>query len=305
MKLYWKTPHLNSETIGLIYGFLGVAGFSLTLPATRAAAIDLDPLFVGLGRGLIAAILAAVTLRITHQPIPSKQQLRSLFIVGLGVVIGFPVLSAWAMQQVPAAHGAVVLGLLPLLTAIAGVLRTGDRPDFTFWIASIFGSTTVVCFGIISGAGQLHPADLALFGSGIAAAVGYAEGGRLAKVLGGWQVICWALVIIAPFEVLPTIFVVLKQWLIASPIAWLGFAYVSFVSQFIAFFAWYHGMAIGGVARVGQIQLLQPFLTILASAILLGETLEPLALVTACLVVASVAAGKKASIKRVDDQRCY
>ncbi|MEG4110033.1 DMT family transporter [Microcoleus sp. S13_C5] len=298
---YWKNLHLNSETIGLIYGFLGVVGFSLTLPATRAAVIDLDPLFVGLGRGLVAAILAAFTLRITHQPIPSKQQLGSLLVVGLGVVLGFPVLSAWAMQQVPAAHGAVVLGVLPLATAIAGFLRAGDRPDFRFWIASIVGSTTVVVFGIISGAGQLHPADLALFGAVIAAALGYAEGGRLALSLGGWQVICWALVIVAPFEVLPTIFVVLKQGLTASPIAWLGFAYVSVVSQFIAFFAWYHGMAIGGVARIGQIQLLQPFLTLLASAILLSETLEPIALVTACLVVASVAVGKKASIKRAED----
>ena len=298
---YWKNLHLNSETIGLIYGFLGVVGFSLTLPATRAAVIDLDPLFVGLGRGLVAAILAAFTLRITHQPIPSKQQLGSLLVVGLGVVLGFPVLSAWAMQQVPAAHGAVVLGVLPLATAIAGFLRAGDRPDFSFWIASIVGSTTVVVFGIISGAGQLHPADLALFGAVIAAAFGYGEGGRLAPILGGWQVISWALVIVAPFEVLPTIFVVLKQGLIASPIAWFGFAYVSVVSQFIAFFAWYHGMAIGGVARVGQIQLLQPFLTLLASAMLLGETLEPIALVTACLVVASVAAGKKASIKRAED----
>ena len=301
MKLDWKHSHLSSENIGLIYGFSGVVGFSLTLPATRAAALDLDPLFVGLGRGLLAAILAAVTLRITHQPLPSKQQLQSLLVVGLGVVLGFPILSAWAMQQVPAAHGAVVLGLLPLATAIAGVLRAGDRPDLTFWIASIFGSATVVVFGIISGAGQLQLADLALFGSVIAAAFGYAEGGRLAKTLGGWQVICWALVIIAPFEVLPTIFVVLKEGLIASPIAWLGFAYVSIFSQFIAFFAWYHGMALGGVARVGQIQLLQPFLTLLASAILLGETLEPIALGTACLVVASVAVGKKASIKRAED----
>ncbi|MEG4961539.1 MULTISPECIES: DMT family transporter [unclassified Microcoleus] len=301
MKLYWKKLQLNSETIGLIYGFLGVVGFSLTLPATRAAVIDLDPLFVGLGRGLVAAILAAFTLRVTHQPNPSKQQFRSLLVVGLGAVLGFPVLSAWAMQQVPAAHGAVVLGLLPLATAIAGVLRAGDRPDVTFWMASIVGSTTVVGFGIISGAGHLQLADLALFGSVIAAAFAYAEGGQLAKILGGWQVISWALVIIAPFEVLPTIFVVLKQGLTASPIAWFGFAYVSIFSQFIAFFAWYHGMAIGGVARVGQIQLLQPFLTLLASAILLNETLEPIALATACLVVASVAAGKKASIKRAED----
>ncbi|TAF99798.1 MAG: DMT family transporter [Oscillatoriales cyanobacterium] len=278
MKLHWKHLQFDRETIGLIYGFLGVVGFSLTLPATRAAVQDLDPIFVGLGRGLVAAILAAVTLKITHQAIPSKRQLWSLLVVGLGVVVGFPLLSAWAMQRVPAAHGAVVLGILPLTTAIGGVLRSGDRPSSRFWVASIAGSLTVVCFGIISGAGQLQTADLALFASVIAAAFGYAEGGRLAKTLGGWQVICWALIV-----------------------AWLGFAYVSFVSQFVAFFAWYEGMAIGGVARVGQIQLLQPFLTILASAILLGETVQPIALGSACLVVACVAAGKKASIKRAED----
>lgn len=298
MKLHWKHDKLNPETIGLMYGFLGVVGFSLTLPATRAAVQDLDPIFVGLARGLVAAILAAVTLKITHQPIPSKRQWWSLLVVGLGVVVGFPLLSAWAMQRVPAAHGAVVLGILPLTTAIGGVLRSGDRPSSGFWVASIAGSLTVVCFGIISGAGQLQTADLALFASVIAAAFGYAEGGRLAKTLGGWQVICWALIVIAPFEVLPTIFVVLKQGLIAAPTAWLGFAYVSCVSQFVAFFAWYEGMAIGGVARVGQIQLLQPFLTILASAILLGETIQPIALGSACLVAACVAAGKKASIKQ-------
>ena len=127
MRAYWKNLHLNSETLGLIYGFLGVVGFSLTLPATRAAVIDLDPLFVGLGRGLVAAILAAFTLRITHQPIPSKQQLGSLLVVGLGVVLGFPVLSAWAMQQVPAAHGAVVLGVLPLATAISCYAAKPDK----------------------------------------------------------------------------------------------------------------------------------------------------------------------------------
>ncbi|MBE9097849.1 DMT family transporter [Tychonema sp. LEGE 07203] len=301
MKLPWKSHQFEPETIGLIYGFLGVVGFSLTLPATRAAVQGLDPLFVGLGRGLVAAILAAVTLQITRQPVPSKQQLWSLSMVGLGVVLGFPLLSAWAMQQVPAAHGAVVLGLLPLATAVGGVLRSGDRPSFSFWLASIAGSLTVVGFGIITGAGQLQPADLALFASVIAAAFGYAEGGQLAKTLGGWQVICWALIIIAPFEILPTILVVSKHGLIAAPTAWLGFAYVAIISQFVAFFAWYEGMAVGGVARVGQMQLLQPFLTILGSAILLGETVEPIALGSACLVVICVAVGKKASIQQAAD----
>jgi drug/metabolite transporter (DMT)-like permease len=289
----------NSSDVGLIYGFLGVLGFSLTLPATRVAVLDLDPIWVGLGRGFVAAILAAIALHLTRQKFPTPYQWRSLVIVSLGVVLGFPLLSAWAMQRLPAAHGAVILGLLPLVTAIAGVIRAGDRPSHQFWIASSIGSLTVIGFGIISGAGHLHPADLALVIAVIVAAFGYAEGGKLAKTLGGWQVISWALVLAAPLEILPMIISTSHHGLTASPAAWLGFAYVSVVSQFVAFFAWYHGLAKGGVARVGQIQLLQPFLTLVASALLLGETITPVTIGAACLVVASVAVGRRSPIKRV------
>ena len=291
-------PEANPDA-GLIYGFLGVLGFSLTLPATRVAVLDLDPIWVGLGRGFVAAILAAIALRLSRQKLPSANQWRSLAIVAFGVVLGFPLLSAWAMQRLPAAHGAVVLGLLPLATAIAGVIRAGDRPSRQFWIASSIGSLTVVGFGIFSGAGHLQPADLALFIAVIVAALGYAEGGQLAKTLGGWQVISWALVLAAPVEILPMIISTTQHPLTASPAAWLGFAYVSVISQFVAFFAWYHGLARGGVARVGQIQLLQPFLTLLASGLLLGETITPITIGAACIVVASVAIGRRSPIKRV------
>jgi len=289
----------SSSDAGLMYGFLGVLGFSLTLPATRVAVLDLDPIWVGLGRGFVAAILAAIALHLTRQKFPTSRQWRSLVIVSLGVVLGFPLLSAWAMQRLPAAHGAVILGLLPLVTAIAGVIRAGDRPSRQFWIASSIGSLTVVGFGIISGAGHLHPADFALLIAVIVAAFGYAEGGQLAKTLGGWQVISWALVLAAPLEILPMIISTSQHGLTASPAAWLGFAYVSVVSQFVAFFAWYHGLAKGGVARVGQIQLLQPFLTLVASFFLLGETITPVTIGAACLVVASVAVGRRSPIKRV------
>ena len=295
----WNSSPLSAETLGLLYGFVGVFSFSLTLPATRAAVADLDPVLVGLGRGVFAAILAVIALWMTHQSRPSRQQLQGLVVVAVGVVLGFPLLSAWAMQRLPAAHGAVVLGLLPLATAIAGVLRAGDRPSLGFWIASAIGSATVVSFGIWSGAGTLHIADLALLGAVIAAAFGYAEGGRLAQKLGSWQVICWALVLAAPFEAIPM--AVTTDWtsLTASTTAWIGFAYVTLVSQFFGFFAWYHGLSIGGVARVGQVQLLQPFLTILASAVLLGETITPITVGAACLVMMSVAVGRQATIKRV------
>ena len=293
-----RASRIDYETQGTIYGLLGVLGFSLTLPATRVAVSELDPLIVGLGRAFVAAILAAILLWATRQPLPTCNQLKGLLVVVFGVILGFPLLSTWAMQQLPAAHGAVVLGLLPLVTAIAGVMRAGERPSWQFWIASTVGSITVISFGVITGAGQLQSADLALLGAATAAAFGYAEGGRLARVLGGWQVISWALVLAAPLVVLPITIAVLRHGLVASPTAWLGFGYVSVISQFVAFFAWYQGLAIGGVARVGQIQLLQPFLTIFFSATLLGEKITSSTLAATMIVVASVALGKQAAIAR-------
>ncbi len=293
----WRNSSLHPETIGLLYGFLGVLSFSLTLPATRLAVTGLDPTFVGLGRGVVAGTLSVFILWLTRQSLPTIQQWRSLAIVSLGVVLGFPLLSAWAMQRLPAAHGAVVLGLLPLVTALAGVLRSGDRPTKLFWIASAIGSATVVSFAVSQGANQLQFENLVLLGAVIAAALGYAEGGKLAQQLGGWQVICWALVLSVPFEAIPTLLTA-KHLPVASPWAWLGFAYLCLVSQLIGFFAWYHGLAIGGVARVSQMQLFQPFLTILFSAVLLGEAITPLTLGAAGLVISSVAIGRKAKIHR-------
>lgn len=294
----WRNDSVPSETTGLFYGFLGVLSFSLTLPATRVAVTELDPIFIGLGRGVVAGVAAAFILWLTHQPLPNAKQLRGLLIVAAGVVLGFPLLSAWAMQQLPAAHGAVVLGLLPLATAVAGVVRSGDRPSRLFWLASVVGSATVVGFAISAGAGSLHIADLILLGAVIAAAFGYAEGGRLARELGGWQVICWALVLAAPLEAGPTLWAAGHQPLDVSPFVWLGFAYLCLVSQLIGFFAWYHGLAIGGIARVSQMQLLQPFLTIVFSALFLKETITTTTVMAAGLVILSVAIGRKAKIKR-------
>ena len=288
------------EARGLAYGFVGVACFSLTLPATRVAVADLDATVVGLGRALVAAVLAAVFLAATRSRLPAGAQVRSLGIVAAGVVVGFPFLSAWAMQRVPAAHGAVVLGLLPLATAVAGVLRAGERPSRAFWIASCAGSAAVVAFALVAGGGQAHAADLALAGAVVAAALGYAEGGRLAREIGAAQVICWALLLSAPFLAVPVGLAVRRHGLDASPAAWLGFAYVSVVSMFLGFFAWYRGLALGGIARVGQMQLLQPFLTIFASAALLGESVTATTLGFAVAVLACVAVGRKAAVARPD-----
>ncbi len=307
MRSLWQNRAAHPETLGLLFGFIGVFSFSLTLPATRLAVASLDPIFVGLGRGVVAGVLSMLLVWVTRQPWPTRRQWGSLAVVALGVVLGFPLLSAWAMQQLPAAHGAVVLGLLPLLTALAGVVRSGDRPTRLFWLASTLGSATVVGFAVSQGSAHpgglsqasLYGADLVLLGAVIAAAVGYAEGGKLAQQIGGWQVICWALVLAAPLELVPTLWVAQATGAMqAAPLSWLGFAYLCLVSQFLGFFAWYHGLGLGGVARVSQMQLLQPFLTILFSALLLREQITPQTIGAALLVIGSVAVGRKAKIHR-------
>jgi drug/metabolite transporter (DMT)-like permease len=279
---------------GYLYGLIGVAAFSLTLPATRAAVAGLDPVFVGLGRALIAAALAGITLAATRSPFPAREHWRGLGVVAAGVVIGFPVLSAWALRYVPAVHAAVVIGLLPLATALAGAWLAHERPSRRFWASALFGSAVVVGFALWQGGGAPHPADLLLVLAVAAAAIGYAEGGRLARALGSWQVISWALVLSAPLLILPTWWSADGRLATAAPSAWAGFAYVSVVSMYLGFFAWYRGLALGGIAAVGQVQLLQPFLTIFASALLLGERIDASTLVAAALVIAAIAAGRKA-----------
>ncbi|MBD2089044.1 DMT family transporter [Microcoleus sp. FACHB-1515] len=280
-----------------MYGLLGVFSFSLTLPATRVAVAELDPTFVGLGRAIVAAGLAAIALRVTRQPLPTKSQWRDLAIVAFGVILGFPLLSAWAMRQLPAAHGAVVIGLIPLATAIAATMRGNERPSFRFWLATAIGSGTIVAFTLASGGGHFQIPDVALIGAVVAAAIGYAEGGKLARSIGGWQVICWALVLAAPVLIVPTLLAA-QSGLSASPIAWLGFAYVCVISQFVGFFAWYHGMAIAGVARVSQLQLLQPFLTIAFSALLLHEQITLPTIAAACIVIACVGIGRRSLVRQ-------
>lgn len=298
MRLSLDRAQPRAEAAGLWYGLLGVLSFSLTFPATRAAVAYLDPSVVGLGRALVAALLAALLLAATRQRWPSRAELRHLAIVVAGVIFGFPFLSAWALRQVPSAHGAIVIGLLPLATALVATLLGGERPSWQFWLAGLVGSAAVLGFAVSSGAGGLHAADLALLGAVVAGAFGYAEGARLARTLGSWQVICWALVFAAPLLSIPVGLAIWQHGLAAPPSAWVGFGYVAVVSQFLGFFAWYRGLALGGVARVSQLQLLQPFLTLIASALLLHEQITAGTIAVALLVVAAVAAGRRAPVLR-------
>ena len=288
-------PSVHDRRAGLAWGLVGVAAFSLTLPATRVAVAHLDPVFVGLGRAIVAAALAATALVAARTPRPVGRQWGGLAVVALGVVVGFPLLSAYAMRYVDASHGAVVIGLLPLATAAAGAWLAHERPSAGFWRWAALGSAVAVAFALWRGGGAPHIADLLLVGAVGAAAIGYAEGARLARALGGWQVISWALVISAPFLAVPALLAFDLRTIHAPWSAWVGFAYVSIVSMYLGFFAWYRGLAQGGIAAVGQVQLLQPLMTIVASALLIGESLDAPTFVAAALVVASIAMGRRGS----------
>ena len=232
---------LASLRMALLLGFLGVLGFSFTLPATRLAVADLDPTFVGLGRAVVAALLGVVLLRLLGGPRPTRAQLGRLLLVALGVVFGFPLLSAFALRELTAAHSAVIVGLLPAATAVMAVLRAGERPSRGFWLASGAGLVAVLAFAASQGAGLPSTADLLVLGAVAFGAVGYAEGATLARELGGWRVICWALLLSLPVTLPAAVLAAAQGGLQAGDDAWLGFAYVSLVSMFTAFFALVRG----------------------------------------------------------------
>lgn len=284
----------NQELRGLIYGICGVMIFSITLPATRIALTEFDPIFVALGRAVVAAILSLVLLIATRQPVPSWRFLPSFLIMIAGGIVGFPLLSTLAMRDASASHGAVIVGLLPLATAFFGVWRAGERPSSSFWLFAIAGSSLVVSFALLSSKGAIQLSDLALLGAVATASFGYAEGTVLARTFGSWQVVCWALVFSFP-ALLPIVLQHLPEAIPSfSSGAGLGFWYVSFFSMFLGFVAWYRGLFLGGIARVGQLQLFQPFLTILASALLLGESVTFSTFGFAFGVIICVALGRRA-----------
>jgi drug/metabolite transporter (DMT)-like permease len=276
-----------------VWGGLGVLGFSFSLPATRLAVVELDASVVALGRAVVAAVLAAVLLAVLRQPLPARADLPRLAVVGVGVVVGFPLFSSLALRELSSAHAAVIVGLLPAATAAFAVLRAGERPGRGFWVAAAAGLVAVLAFAATQGAAGLAGADLYVLAAVALGALGYAEGGALSRRYGGWQVICWALVLTAPVLVPFLAAGLLRTGLEAGHDAWLGFAYVSLVSMFLAFFAWYHGLARGGVARIGQLQLAQPVLTLVWAALLLGEEVTPATVVAALAVLACVGATQR------------
>jgi drug/metabolite transporter (DMT)-like permease len=288
------------ETRGMLLGLAGVAIFSLTLPFTRMAVAELDPAFVALGRALGAAVLAAAWLAFKRVPLPPRAALWPLALVAAGCIVGFPLLTSIALRTLPASHSALLVGVLPLMTALYAALRGYERPSAGFWLMALLGSGLVVAFALAQGGGSLHLADLLVLGAVAAAAVGYAEGGRLSRNMGGQEVICWALVLSAPAVLALLLWLGGAQFATlhrVGPLAWSAFAYVTVFSMFIGFFFWYRGLALGGVARVGQVQLLQPFLSLLGAALLLGEALTLVNCLFALAVVGVVFAGRRMQVR--------
>ncbi|POF44049.1 EamA family transporter [Pseudomonas laurylsulfativorans] len=284
---------LENSSSGWINGLIGVVIFSGSLPATRVAVLEFDPVFLTVARATIAAVLALCLLWLFKEKRPARQQLIPLAIVALGVVIGFPLLTALALQYVTSAHSIVFVGLLPLATAVFGVLRGGERPRAAFWVFSVLGSLLVVGFALSQGLTASPQGDILMLLAILACGLGYAEGAKLSRTLGGWQVISWALVLSLPVvAVLSWIRMPVSFSGISTP-AWFSLAYVSLFSMLIGFVFWYRGLAQGGIAAVGQLQLLQPFFGLTLAATLLHEHVSVGMLGVTVAVILCVAGAKK------------
>jgi drug/metabolite transporter (DMT)-like permease len=278
---------------GWINGFIGILIFSASLPATRAAVMDLDPMFVTFARASIAGVLAIGLLAAFREARPKREDLASLVIVALGVVVGFPLLTALALKHINSAHSVVFIGLLPLSTAIFGVIRGGERPRPAFWIFSCLGSALVAGFALTQNADVSLSGDALMLAAIIVCGLGYAEGAALSRKLGGWQVISWALVLSLPVMAALMVAKLPSSFAGVGWPAWTGLAYISVFSMLIGFFFWYRGLALGGIAGVGQLQLLQPFFGLMLSAALLGEAVGWQMIAVTGAVVLCVAGAKR------------
>lgn len=289
---------MGRETLGMALGVVGVIIFGGTLPATRLAVASLDPAFVTAGRAAIAGLCAAATLMILRRRVPARAQWKPILFGTVLLVGGFPLFSSLALRTAEASHGGVVLAILPLLTAAAATIVSGERPSRQFWIFALLGTGLVFAFVAIQSEGTWAIADALFLLAAISAGFGYAFSGTLSRTMPGWEVICWQLVAALPVTAAATLVLlpgVPNQGVPTS--AWGGFAYVSLFSMFIGFFAWNAGLALGGVAKVGQAQLLQVFVTLALSSLILGERLAPTTYLFAALVALVVAAGRRSTVR--------
>jgi len=274
-------------------GLIGVIIFSGSLPATRVAVGGFEPLFLTSARAVIAAFLGALLLWALRQKRPASSDVCSLAIVAVGVVVGFPLLTALALQHIAAAHSIVFIGLLPLATAIFGVIRGGERPRPAFWLFSVAGGLAVAIFALSQTGDFSLTGDLLMLTAVLLCGLGYAEGATLSRKLGGWQVISWALVLALPAMVAVGLATLPGSWNGINLPVWAGLAYVSVFSMLVGFVFWYRGLALGGIAGVGQLQLLQPFFGLTLAGLLLGEPIAWAMIVVTGFVVLCVAGAKR------------
>ncbi len=288
-------PSVQAESpnwrAGLIFGCLGLLAFSGTLPATRVAVPVFGPTILTCARIEIAAALGVMTLcSLGGRRRPYRRELPGVLWTGLGLAVGYPFFVALALERVPAGHGAVVIGLAPAATAAIAVMRTRERPPWRFWLACGIGVSAVAAFAIYQGGGRIELADGWLVAAMLSVGFAYVEGGRVSRAFGGTATLCWAMVMLAPFAAIPLIMALRTHvWEPISWQAWLGFWYAGVVSMFLGSVAWYRGLAAGGIARIGQLNLAQPLLALLWSATLLGERISWPFIATAVVVISAMA----------------
>ena len=289
--------NLSIETKGMLIGFVGISIFSLTLPFTQMAVNEMSPFFVAFARASIAGICALILLIFTKSKFPNKIQIRRLIIIVIGVIYGFPIFTSIAMKTLPSSHSGIVLGILPLAMSLFAAIKYKEKPSSSFWIISIFGTFIVISYTFIDNNGSLMIEDLWLLFAILFAAIGYSEGGTLAKEMGSIGVISWALVISLPINLFASYLFYEINYASISFQAIISLTYVGLFSMFIGFFFWYKGIAIGGISRVGQVQLIQPFLTIVGAYFLTNEKITTLNILFAFMVLIVIIIGRKTKIQ--------
>jgi drug/metabolite transporter (DMT)-like permease len=289
----------SRERIGLTLGVAGVCLFAGTLPATRLAVAAIDPLFLSAARAAIAGCAGVICLLALRRPLPPRKLWGKILVAAVCTIVGFPVLMALAMVTVPAAHGGVVLGILPLATAGAAAIVAHERPSPGFWLVSLAGAALVVAFVLSQNEARTFTlGDIYLLGTVVAGAFGYALSGRLSMSMPGWEVVSWQVAAFLPFSAAAALLLWPHDLSAVSAPAWVGFAYVSLVSQYFAFFVFNAAMAMAGVARVGQLMLLQPFVIVVLASLVNGEPVRLATLGYAAAVVIVVMIGQRMRIRR-------
>ncbi len=293
-----QTSKPTDATMGLILGLIGVLIFSATLPVTRIAVTFFDPGFLTFARAMLATLAAGVTLAAMRRRFPRDHVIALLFI-GVTLIYGFPGFMALAMQTVPSSHGGVVLGILPLTTALFAVVMAGERPSVLFWFWNVIGATLIIIFTLRDSTGGgfgFAPGDFWLLAAGITASAGYVASGKLSHIMPGWEVICWTLVLFTPVSLAGSIWFWHPLYLSPPNSQLAAFAYLGLGSMFLGFFAWNTGLRLGGLSKIGQLQLLQTFFTLAIAAVLLGEQISVEMLVFACAILLVVTLGRKSKV---------